>query len=169
MAGNASHQTNTAPAGISVIGAIDGAAEPRKSRTAHPECSLGDSTGASPLTIAEVAQQFGITPRTLRFYEAKRLLAPYRRGTTRLYRLSDCKRLGLILAGRRLGFTLAEIKHLLNRPNDGGLHLTREQCVKQISMLEQQKRSIETAIAELRQIHTSFYQKFLERVGEPSH
>jgi DNA-binding transcriptional MerR regulator len=116
-----------------------------------------------------VAQQYGITPRTLRFYEAKRLLAPYRRGTTRLYRLSDCKRLGVILAGRRLGFTLAEIKHLLNRPNDGGLQLTREQCVKQISMLEQQKRSIETAIAELRQIHTSFYQRLLERAGEPSH
>jgi len=66
-------------------------------------------------------------------------------------------------------FTLAEIKHLLNRPNDGGLQLTREQCVKQISMLEQQKRSIETAIAELRQIHTSFYQRLLERAGEPSH
>ena len=168
MADDASHPTSSARTDIPVISTIDGSAEQRKSRNAHPECSSGDSTAAPPLTIAEVAQQYGITPRTLRFYEAKRLLAPYRRGTTRLYRLSDCKRLGVILAGRRLGFTLAEIKHLLNRPDDGGLQLTREQCVKQISMLEQQKRSIETAIAELRQIHTSFYQRLLERAGEPS-
>jgi DNA-binding transcriptional MerR regulator len=169
MAGNASHLTNAAPAGVSVAGTIDGAAEQRKSQDACTDCSLGESASAPPLTIAEVAQQYGVTPRTLRFYEAKRLLTPYRRGTARLYRTTDCKRLGVILAGRRLGFTLAEIKHLLNRPNDSGLHLTREQCVKQISMLEQQKRSIETAIAELRQIHTSFYQRLLEKAGEPSH
>ena len=169
MADDASHPTSGARTGIPVISAIDDSAEQHRSGKANPECSPGDGTGAPPLTIAEVAQQYGITPRTLRLYEAKRLLAPYRRGTTRLYRLTDCKRLGVILTGRRLGFTLAEIKHLLNRPNDGGLQLTREQCVKQISMLEQQKRSIETAIAELRQIHTSFYQRLLERTGEPSH
>jgi DNA-binding transcriptional MerR regulator len=121
------------------------------------------------LTIGEVAQEYGITLRTLRFYEAKRLLNPYRHGATRLYRSSDRKRLSVILTGRRLGFTLAEIKHLLNRPHDGGLHLTREQCVKQIKMLEQQKRSIETAITELRQIHTSFYQRLLEDSSEHSH
>jgi DNA-binding transcriptional MerR regulator len=169
MADNASHPTSSAQTGPLAVGTIDGSVEPNKSRNAHPECSPGDSTGVPPLTISEVAQQYGVTPRTLRFYEAKRLLAPFRRGTVRLYRSTDCKRLGVILAGRRLGFTLAEIKHLLNRPNDGGLQLTREQCVKQISMLEQQKRSIETAIAELRQIHTSFYQRLLERAGEPSH
>jgi DNA-binding transcriptional MerR regulator len=168
MAANAAHQTNTASAGIAVIGAANGPAERFRSRDSHPECSPGDANGA-PLTIAEVAQQYGVTPRALRFYEAKRLIAPNRRGATRLYRSSDCKRLGIILTGRRLGFTLAEIKHLLNRPNDGGLHLTREQCVKQISMLEQQKRSIETAIAELREIHTAFYKRLLDKTGEPSH
>jgi len=170
MAGNTAHHTNTtASAGVAVIGTRNGSAERFRSRDAHPECSPGDVTGTPPLTIAQVAQQYGITARTLRFYEAKRLIAPYRRGATRLYRSSDCKRLGVILTGRRLGFTLAEIKHLLNRPNDGGLHLTREQCVKQISMLEQQKRGIETAIAELREIHTAFYKRLLEKTGEPSH
>ena len=167
MAGNASHHTSTAPDPSTTP---DGTAvERRQSQDAHPECPFGDSAGATALTIAEVAQQYGVTPRTLRFYEAKRLLAPHRRGTTRLYRSSDCKRLGVILAGRRLGFTLAEIKRLLNRPNDGGLHLTREQCVKQISMLEQQKRSIETAITELREIHTAFYRRLLEETGESTH
>jgi DNA-binding transcriptional MerR regulator len=169
MAANAAHHPNTASAGIAVIGAANGSAERFSSRDANPECTPGDANGTQPLTIAEVAQQYGVTPRALRFYEAKRLIAPYRRGATRLYRSSDCKRLGVILTGRRLGFTLAEIKHLLNRPNDGGLHLTREQCVKQISMLEQQKRSIETAIAELREIHTAFYKRLLEKTGEPSH
>jgi DNA-binding transcriptional MerR regulator len=169
MAANAAHHPNTASAGIAVIGPAKGSAERFGSRDAHPESSSGDANGTPPLTIAEVAQQYGVTPRALRFYEAKRLIAPYRRGATRLYRSSDCKRLGVILTGRRLGFTLAEIKHLLNRPNDGGLHLTREQCVKQISMLEQQKRTIETAIAELREIHTAFYKRLLEKTGEPSH
>ncbi len=169
MTENTSHHIDTAPAVISVIAPSNGAAARRQSRNAHPECSVVDSPGAPPLTIAEVAQQYGITPRALRFYEAKRLLTPYRRGSTRLYRSTDCKRLGVILAGRRLGFTLAEIKHLLNRPNDDGLHLSREQCVKQISMLEQQKRSLETALAELRQMHTAFYQKMLESTAESSH
>lgn len=163
MAGDATHQTNTASAAIAVIGAPNGSAERFRSRAARPQRSLGDANSTPPLTIAEVAQQYGVTARALRFYEAKRLIAPYRRGATRLYRSSDCKRLGVILTGRRLGFTLAEIKHLLNRPNDGGLHLTREQCVKQISLLEQQKRSIETAIAELREIHTAFYKRLLEK------
>jgi len=135
---------------------------------AEQESSAGDATGDRPLTIGEVAQEYGLTLRTLRFYEAKRLITPYRHGNTRLYRSSDRKRLSLVLAGRRLGFTLAEIKHLLNRQHDS-LHLTREQCMKQIKLLEQQKRSIEMAITELRQIHTSFYQRLVEKTGEHSH
>jgi DNA-binding transcriptional MerR regulator len=169
MAGNAGHHTNNTSAGIAVMGPANGTAEGFRSRDAHPECSPGDANGIPPLTIAEVAQQYGVTPRALRFYEAKRLIVPYRRGATRFCRSSDCKRLEVILTGRRLGFTLAEIKHLLNKANDGGLQLTREQCVKQISMLEQQKRSIETAIAELREIHTAFYKRLLDKTGEPSH
>ena len=69
----------------------------------------------------------------------------------------------MILAGRRLGFTLAEIRDLLGRPDDTTLHLTREQCVAQINLLERQKRGIDVAIAELRQIYSSFYRKLLEQ------
>jgi DNA-binding transcriptional MerR regulator len=134
----------------------------------------GPATGAAgavddtPMTIREVADQFGMTPRALRFYEAKRLIAPQRRGAMRLYRRSDCERLALILAGRRLGFTLAEIRDLLGHPNGKTLHLTREQCVAQINALEQQKRSLEIAIAELRQIYSSFYRRLLERADQAS-
>jgi DNA-binding transcriptional MerR regulator len=131
------------------MSAVNGRGGRFGSHDAQPESSLNDTNGDRPLTIGEVAQEDGISLRTLRF--------------------SDRKRLSVILTGRRLGFTLAEIKHLLNRPHDGGLHLTREQCVKQIKMLEQQKRGIETAITELRQIHTAFYQRLLEDAGEHSH
>ena len=164
MAGNASHHRAGLPDRGPDVGAVNGSSDRFSSHDAQEESSPSDTNGDRALTIGEVAQEYGITLRTLRFYEAKRLLNPYRHGATRLYRSSDRKRLSVILTGRRLGFTLAEIKHLLNRPQDGGLHLTREQCVKQIKMLEQQKRSIETAITELRQIHTSFYQRLLERL-----
>lgn len=120
------------------------------------------------LSIGEVASQFGLTLRALRFYEAKRLIAPQRHGANRLYRHADCQRLGLILTGRRLGFTLAEIGALLNRPDGEGLHLTRAQCVTQINLLEQQKRGIEIAISELRQIYTSFYRTPIDPSATPS-
>ena len=114
------------------------------------------------MSIAEVAKEFGLTLRALRFYEARRLISPQRRGAARFYRPLDRERLSLILTGRRLGFTLAEIGGLLKKPNASGLNLTREQCVAQISLLEQQKRGIEAAIADLRLIYSSFYRKLLD-------
>jgi len=113
------------------------------------------------MTIGEVAREFGITLRALRFYEAKRLIAPYRNGALRLYRRIDRNRIALILSGRRLGFTLAEIKDLVEGPS-GHLQLTREKCLEQINLLERQKRGIELALGELRQIYTSFYKSLLE-------
>ena len=114
------------------------------------------------MTISEVARHLGITLRTLRFYEAKRLVMPLRRGAVRLYRRCDQERLSLILTGRRLGFTLAEIKELLDRPGREGLNLSREQCVEQINMLERQKRGLEVALTELRQIYSGFYRALLD-------
>jgi DNA-binding transcriptional MerR regulator len=123
---------------------------------------VGGMDDNDPCTIGEVAREFGLTVRALRFYEAKRLLAPQRHGATRLYRRCDRERLRLILTGRRLGFTLAEIGDLLGRPDGNGLHLTRAQCLTQITMLEQQKRGLEMALGELRQIYSSFYRKLLD-------
>jgi DNA-binding transcriptional MerR regulator len=74
-----------------------------------------------------------------------------------MYRSGDRERIALILTGRRLGFTLTEIKRLLDGPDGKNLHLTREKCVEQINLLERQKRGIEMALNELRQIYTSFY------------
>ena len=132
----------------------------------YPTASGGENRGPAepdrPTTIGEVAREFGITLRALRFYEAKRLIAPQRNGAVRLYRRSDRNRIALILSGRRLGFTLAEIKELVDEPSGSYLRLTREKCLEQINLLERQKRAIELALGELRQIYTSFYKSLLE-------
>ncbi len=138
------------------LAVTDGAA-----RDGHDR-GCGAGAADTPMTIGEVAREFGITLRALRFYEAKRLIAPRRHGATRLYRRSDRERIALILTGRRLGFTLAEIRDLVDRPGGKGLHPTRANCVEQINLLERQKRGIELAIAELRRIYTSFYKALLE-------
>ncbi len=128
-----------------------------------PRHRFGSPGGAGerdlPMTIGEVAGEFGITPRALRFYESKRLVAPQREGALRLYCRRDRERIALILTGRRLGFTLAEIKRLVDGPDGSKLRLTRQTCVEQINMLERQKRGIERALDELRHIYSSFYRK----------
>jgi DNA-binding transcriptional MerR regulator len=117
------------------------------------------------MTIGEVAREFGMTVRALRFYEARRLITPQRHGALRLYDRGARERLTLILTARRLGFTLAEIKDIVGASGNE-LHLTRQQCLAQINLLERQKRGIEVAIAELRKIYTSFYRTLLERLDD---
>jgi len=121
------------------------------------------------LTIAEAACEFGLTLRALRFYEHKGLLSPQRDGAVRRYGERERERLSLILKGRRLGFTLAETAELLaTRGGEGGdLRLTRAKCVEQIKLLERRKRELEAAVAELRQIYTSFYAAPVQRERPP--
>ncbi|MBI1736448.1 MAG: MerR family transcriptional regulator, partial [Candidatus Rokubacteria bacterium] len=69
------------------------------------------------LTVNEIAGELGVTPRALRFYETKGLILPLRAGTTRVYTRRDRGRLMLILRGKRLGFSLVEIKEYLDLYN----------------------------------------------------
>lgn len=69
---------------------------------------------AETYTISELSEQFDVTPRTIRFYEDKKLLSPNRQGTRRIYRNRDRIRLKLILCAKRLGFTLTEIRETFN-------------------------------------------------------
>lgn len=104
-------------------------------------------------TIGDLARDFGVTLRALRFYEDKGLLSPRREGLARLYSTKDRERLSLILKGKRLGFTLSEIRGLIaahEGTSGAGLALTRERCLTQLSQLERQRTEIEAAIAELR-------------------
>jgi DNA-binding transcriptional MerR regulator len=124
------------------------------------------SADAELFTIGQLTQQFGVTLRTLRFYEHLGLLSPQRRGTARLYTRSDHRRIVLILEGKKLGFTLREIQQLLAAQADGdrpSLKLSRQQCVEQIKLLERQKSAIETALTDLRQAYSDLYSRALAR------
>ncbi|HZH52039.1 MAG TPA: MerR family DNA-binding transcriptional regulator [Microvirga sp.] len=105
--------------------------------------------------IGDLAREFGVTLRTLRFYEDRGLLSPRRDGTARIYDARDRDRLSVILKGKQLGFTLTEIRAMLaeERMSEGSkakLQLSADQIEDQINHLEQQKAEIEEALAELR-------------------
>ena len=105
-------------------------------------------------TISDLAREFGVSLRTLRFYESRSLLSPRRNGRVRLYSQGDRERLALILRGKKLGFPLDDIRGMLDEAQDGAaptaLNVSREKCAEQINLLEARKRQIETALAELR-------------------
>lgn len=106
-------------------------------------------------TIRELTKEFGVTARTLRFYEAEGLLAPERRGQARIYSGRDRARLTLILRGRRVGFSLAELRELLDLYDigDGGiaqLEVSRTKFTQRIVELEQQKKDIDESVAQLK-------------------
>jgi DNA-binding transcriptional MerR regulator len=109
---------------------------------------------AKSYTIGDLAREFSVTLRTLRFYEDRGLLSPRRDGTARIYDARDRDRLSVILKGKQLGFTLTEIRAMLaeDRVSDGAanLKLSLDQIEDQISHLEQQKAEIEQALAELK-------------------
>lgn len=133
-------------------GGIDRAGESRKG---GPE-----SLATGNITIGELARESGVTLRALRFYQSKGLLAPHRDGGARVFSHADRDRLALILQGKRLGFTLTEIREMLTARARGcanALPISRRKCVEQINMLERQRRDVETALAELRQIYTEMF------------
>ena len=112
---------------------------------------------AKPLfSIGEMCDAFGITARALRFYEEEGLIAPERRGTQRLYSERDRARVAWILRGKRTGFSLAEVRELLDL-YDLGDHrktqrlVTLERCREKIATLERQRGDIDATITELQQ------------------
>ena len=110
-------------------------------------------------TIRQLTKEFGVTARTLRFYEDEGLIAPERRGQTRIYSSRDRARIILILRGRRVGFALAEIREILDLydPQDHGVRQTvhaRRKFEEQLHKLERQKVDIEESLTELRRAIT---------------
>ena len=105
-------------------------------------------------TIGDLAREFDVTHRTLRFYEDKGLISPQRQGQNRIYSRRDRARLKLVLLGKKVGFSLAEIKEMLELYDlkDGSvahLQVALQRFTRQIDVLRQQKADIEQAIAEL--------------------
>ncbi|ATI41005.1 MerR family transcriptional regulator [Pacificitalea manganoxidans] len=106
------------------------------------------------MTIREMCDTFEVTPRTLRFYEAKELLAPFREGQKRWFTRRDRARLKLILRGKRFGFSLEEIRQLLdlydlNDHQVTQLSRTHEMGRAHLADLERQRAELDEAVSEL--------------------
>ncbi|MBV7256822.1 MerR family DNA-binding transcriptional regulator [Pacificimonas sp. WHA3] len=121
---------------------------PRTALTADLE-----PAGQESFTIAELSREYDVTARTIRYYEAEGLLAPKRAGQNRIYSKRDRARLGWILRGKRVGFSLAEIRDLLDIYKSGGPAKQRsalvEKCRERVAALESQRTDIDETITDL--------------------
>ncbi|HLN76115.1 MAG TPA: MerR family DNA-binding transcriptional regulator [Nocardioidaceae bacterium] len=132
----------------------------------------GAVDGARTWTIAQLAEEYDVTLRTIRHYEDVGLLSPERRGTVRVFHNRDRVRLALILRGRRLGFSLDEIATIVNmydeQPGEAGqLHYLLRQIDVRRQELEQRRRDIEQTLAELDEVERRCHED-LSRIGHPS-
>src|ERR1043165_29772 len=131
----------------------------------------GQSGDKTAFTIGELSREFGVTLRALRFYENKGLISPHREGMNRLYSEGDRTRLALILKGKKLGFTLGEIRQMIaaeeGEADANTLALSREKCLEQIELLERQKADLEEGLNELFRIYSSLSGKTadLDQIG----
>jgi DNA-binding transcriptional MerR regulator len=110
----------------------------------------------SLMTIGQMCESYDVTPRTLRFYEAKELIFPIREGQKRLFTKSDRARLKLILQGKRFGFSLEEIRQLLNLYSLGDQQTTQltktyELGQERLRDMEEQRDELTGAIADLKE------------------
>lgn len=110
----------------------------------------------SLMTIGQMCESYDVTPRTLRFYEAKELIFPNREGQKRLFTKSDRARLKLILQGKRFGFSLEEIRQLLNLYSLGDQQTTQltrtyELAQERLRDMEEQRDELTHAIADLKE------------------
>jgi DNA-binding transcriptional MerR regulator len=131
----------------------------------HPEPTNGDAAGLvagfdrgaagrEVFTIRDLTKEFAVSARTLRFYEEKGLLAPRRNGEQRLYSRRDRARLRYVLMGKRVGFSLEEVREMLDLYDLGDRQRTQLQVAlarfqERSAQLEEQRAEIDRAIAEL--------------------
>lgn len=125
---------------------------------ARPNSSTTEkSAGAREYTISDLASACAVTPRAIRFYEDQKLLAPRRLGQIRIFSHRDRVRLELILRGKRLGFSLAEIKEMLDlydvdESHVQQLRVTLAKGRRRIAELERQQKDIAKTLSELREL-----------------
>ncbi len=117
--------------------------------------SIPQRADRESFSISDLSAEFDVTARALRFYEDEGLISPERRGLQRIYSHRDRARLAWILRGKRVGFSLAEIREMIDLYDIGDgreiqRKVTLERCRERIELLERQKHDIDAAIAELR-------------------
>ncbi|TQV77505.1 MerR family DNA-binding transcriptional regulator [Aliikangiella marina] len=114
-------------------------------------------------SISDLAREFEITPRSIRHYEDQKLITPKRNGSQRIYSKGDRVRLQLILRGKRIGFSLSEIREIIDMydPTAGDEkqteHLLRKIAERRVA-LHQQQQDIETMLTELDQLEQKLNQ-----------
>ncbi len=118
-------------------------------------------------TITELTREFGISTRTLRFYEDEGLIHPERRGRTRLFRTADRRLIMEILRGRRIGFTIAEIREIIQVYKDppgeaGQLRLLMKRVEEKREELQQKRKDIEETLEELNNVEEACLTRLAE-------
>jgi DNA-binding transcriptional MerR regulator len=118
-------------------------------------------------TTTELTREFGISTRTIRFYEDEGLIQPVRRGRTRLFRPSDRHLIKQIMRGRRLGFSIAEIRQIIQMYKEppgevGQLKLMIDRIAAKRDELRQKRRDLEEILAELDQAEESCVERLAE-------
>jgi len=133
-----------------------------------PASNASDETTEDLTRIGDMARLFGVTLRALRFYEDKGLIHPIRQGTTRLYTRRDRTRLKLILLGRKVGFSLREVKQMLDMYDPSGTNAKQyrvalEKSERQLGKLERQRQTLDEAIGDLQGLIAELREQLGER------